>query len=488
MPLPGTGEANGMRYEALWVILGIMAVLLNGALAFLVYAIWSFRTKRLDDATDKLVGAAKELQVSSMKARESVAQITPERFRGIVDEIHAIHELAEDLNRRLSQAEERDVALQHQLAATFQEMERLHHGSREEMRRTTDVSIRSSQEFLSQAKEVVQLQNFVVSNLHDLRGQLSAVEGRGQMERTTDLVASFQNTQISPPSEPGGSRERVHFSVYAPQSVRPAGKFPLSVFAFLARQRKEATRLASLGGAMSAIGGAGPIAVGRGEELTISVNIDGCQVEPTSQPLWWCGEIASVSFAVLVREDAKAGQQLGRVNVQRLGVPILQLHFTLTVAQDERPPAVLAGRERQIRSVFASYSWEDREEVLKWAQGARDVGVDVYVDVIKLRAGANWEEEIWREIPSRDLLALFWSRPASKSEWVEKEWRCALDTHGLDSIHPVPLVDPREVPPPAALKPLRHFDDPMRIHISYESEYRQRLVREADEATKSKPR
>lgn len=37
-------------------------------------------------------------------------------------------------------------------------------------------------------------------------------------------------------------------------------------------------------------------------------------------------------------------------------------------------------------------------------------------------------------------------------------WRFALETRGIDCIHPVPLVDPRIVPPPADLAKL-HFND-----------------------------
>src|SRR5262249_35359389 len=62
---------------------------------------------------------------------------------------------------------------------------------------------------------------------------------------------------------------------------------------------------------------------------------------------------------------------------------------------------------------------------------------------------------------------LFWSRPASESQWVEKEWRCAYQARGLDYIHPVSLVDPRAVPPPKELAS-RHFEDLTRIVYEYE--------------------
>ena len=39
---------------------------------------------------------------------------------------------------------------------------------------------------------------------------------------------------------------------------------------------------------------------------------------------------------------------------------------------------------------------------------------------------------------------------------MEMEWRCALETRGIDYIHPVALADPRAVAPPEPLR-AKHF-------------------------------
>ena len=62
-------------------------------------------------------------------------------------------------------------------------------------------------------------------------------------------------------------------------------------------------------------------------------------------------------------------------------------------------------------------------------------------------------------IPEKDVFYLFWSENAQRSEWVEKEWRCALDTRGIEFIDPVPLVSPKQVPPPPELARHLHFND-----------------------------
>jgi TIR domain-containing protein len=118
--------------------------------------------------------------------------------------------------------------------------------------------------------------------------------------------------------------------------------------------------------------------------------------------------------------------------------------------------AKVGAAERTIRSVFASYASENRFDVLQWARGAELVGVDVFIDVLKFREAADWATELLHQVPTRDAFCLFWSEPARRSTWVEREWRCALSTRGVDYIHPVPLVDPRILPPPMELEG-KHF-------------------------------
>jgi len=86
------------------------------------------------------------------------------------------------------------------------------------------------------------------------------------------------------------------------------------------------------------------------------------------------------------------------------------------------------------------------------------------MDVLSLRSGENWEERLWDVIPKSDIFYLFWSLNAKQSEWVEKEWRCALRTRGLEFIDPVPLVSPEQVPPPSELSSI-HFSDPLLAHM-----------------------
>jgi hypothetical protein len=104
---------------------------------------------------------------------------------------------------------------------------------------------------------------------------------------------------------------------------------------------------------------------------------------------------------------------------------------------------------QQNRKAFASYASEEGNYVLACIQIMQKFSPQLDVDMdLKIRSGQYWEKELWRLIPSKDVFYLFWSSNSAKSEWVEKEWRCALEKLGLDFIDPVALVDPEQVPPP----------------------------------------
>jgi len=90
------------------------------------------------------------------------------------------------------------------------------------------------------------------------------------------------------------------------------------------------------------------------------------------------------------------------------------------------------------------------------------------MDVRDLKSGDPYPVDLLRQIDNSDILYLFWSKRASRSEWVEKEWKYGLTKKGLNFVDPVPLVDPRKVPPPDELGKSKHFNDWTLAYIEYE--------------------
>ena len=125
------------------------------------------------------------------------------------------------------------------------------------------------------------------------------------------------------------------------------------------------------------------------------------------------------------------------------------------------------GRE-VIRSAFASYTSKDRRRVLARVQGIEKLGVRVFMDTHGLRSNEQYKKRIFEAIDSADIFYLFWSRHATRSNWVDQEWRYGYKQKGLAFIDPVPLVDPRKAPPPPELAEHKHFNDWTLIYSEYE--------------------
>jgi hypothetical protein len=123
-----------------------------------------------------------------------------------------------------------------------------------------------------------------------------------------------------------------------------------------------------------------------------------------------------------------------------------------SLAETQMP---MVGNSRLPRSAFASYSRVDRASVAQRVDSLKAVGIDVFLDCLDIRQGADWRDVLERELLGREALFLFWSTAARASEWVEKEWRFALERRGLGSIVPNALEPPWSCPPPPELASLQ---------------------------------
>jgi serine/threonine protein kinase len=258
-----------------------------------------------------------------------------------------------------------------------------------------------------------------------------------------------------------------HFAAFAPACVARQKPFVLEVWAYVSEQETAVWTLALRDGTASPRGTKGPVPLAIGTPLTVVVVAPGFDVEPPADSVVWKGDKANASFLLTARADVADGPCAGTAKIMSGSIPIAFLHFQLRVGSSRLDKTRLEATEQAIRTVFASYASADRAEVLQWARGAEVAGVDVFLDVLKLRESDRWETELMQQVPAKDLFCLFWSEPASKSPWVEREWRYALAARGLDYVHPVPLADPRTLPPPRELQE-KHFGGTLFLLQQYE--------------------
>ncbi len=259
--------------------------------------------------------------------------------------------------------------------------------------------------------------------------------------------------------------DKVHFLVASPPAAPPGRKFIVDVWAHLERQRAEVERRVRQARPQTdlppVIRPKGPFKIERGTRLFVRLKFQDLHVDPPEDVILWEGEIGNASFEVAIPTEITEGVKCGLVTVHwEGGLQIARVPLQLLVAAKAVPAAPTTQPLHHIRKAFASYASPDRDEVIGRIQGMQKIApdLDVFLDVVNLRSGEDWEKKLWQVIPESDVFYLFWSAAAKASPWVEKEWRCALNSRGEEFIDPVPLVSPEEVRPPDELSK-KHFND-----------------------------
>lgn len=182
----------------------------------------------------------------------------------------------------------------------------------------------------------------------------------------------------------------------------------------------------------------------------------------------WTGHITNASFRITPDANVSNGIVHAVCKIFFRRTRIGEIHFDLVLGEKPGDRAHFKQAKRLVG--FVSYASKDRSRVLATVQGIEKFA-DVFMDVRNLKPGDTYPTRLLREIDASDVLYLFWSEHARQSEWVDKEWRYGFDKRGIDFIDPVPLVDPRKVPPPFELADKKHFNDWALAFLEYEKAY-----------------
>jgi hypothetical protein len=212
----------------------------------------------------------------------------------------------------------------------------------------------------------------------------------------------------------------------------------------------------------------GPIQVERGSVLSVALDVEGFEIIRPHHPISWTGKIGNANFVVSVPKDAAEGTHKATCSIRLNGLEVGRIDFVVKVGAAKGKPTDLQSGFTAHRTAFASYSSEDRNTVLAAVYGMKKESplLEVFVDVMSLRSGEDWEARLNSEIEKADVFYLFWCSHASKSEWVEREWRLAYRLKGASFIDPVPLESPDDAPPPQELG-RKHFYDPMAAFLKH---------------------
>ncbi|MFW9866546.1 MAG: tetratricopeptide repeat protein [Candidatus Thorarchaeota archaeon] len=262
-------------------------------------------------------------------------------------------------------------------------------------------------------------------------------------------------------------KKEVYFSVYAPTSIFPGAKFMLSIWAYVYDQKYEMKISATKEGIYEAREEKGPMPALKGEIFQVLLALPPpFKVINELDTIIWREKISKATFQVSVPDNIDKGIHFGHAKVSIGGIDLLRIDFTLNIGEFNAQLINITQEVKKAVRAFASYTKSDEIEVLQAIQGIRAFGIKVFQNNLSLREGAEWEQEIYKNILRSDIFLLFWSRAAIKSIWVDKEWRYAYEKRGVEFIHPVPLEDPDIAPPPRELES-RHFYDKSRSRLDY---------------------
>ena len=265
------------------------------------------------------------------------------------------------------------------------------------------------------------------------------------------------------------TRDNVQFTLTGPATLAAGDVYELLFWMHVEEQR--ATVLARAASELRlpfdqmAVKSEGPYPLERGTRLSVRFDIAGLTCIDNYKWITWTGEIGKTTFIVEVPADTAQKAYIGSASIRLNDCEIACMSFVVRVGAAKGAVEQIPSTTTAHRKAFASYASEDRDAVLERVQGMEKLGAEVFVDVISLRSGDNWEAELVKHIADADVFYLFWCHHAKASEWVSKEWQLALRAKGLDFIDPVPLESPQQAPPPKQLAS-KHFNAPVLAFIA----------------------
>jgi hypothetical protein len=198
-----------------------------------------------------------------------------------------------------------------------------------------------------------------------------------------------------------------------------------------------------------------PLAVGTA--ISAIPRLEGFQFNPTSLTIELQEDWHRMEFKLRAPAERVGRASNGMLTFTVDGVIVADIPISIYVGERQSVTETAVASSRPYQAIFCSYSHRDKRVAERVESACKALGIAYLRDVITLRSGQRWRDDLCALIDRADVFQLFWSRNAARSEHVEREWRHALGLRGKGRgfIRPVYWEEPIS-PPPAELQPL-HF-------------------------------
>jgi hypothetical protein len=203
-----------------------------------------------------------------------------------------------------------------------------------------------------------------------------------------------------------------------------------------------------------------------GDTLAFDLDVAPFVVDSPRQSLIWNGSTQVAQFRLHVPQTCHRRKVIATVTISVGTVPVGDIKFRLDVTDPVTAPVApepIGDAALRYEFVFVSYAWSDRAEVGRRVQMLDILGIRYFQDLLDLKPGERWEQQLYRRIDEADLFLLFWSNAARQSKWVRLETQYAIRRKGGNELAP-PAIKPVVIdgpPPPKPWPELRalHFND-----------------------------
>ena len=262
--------------------------------------------------------------------------------------------------------------------------------------------------------------------------------------------------------------QSVYNSVFAPAEIAPKQHLLVQVYLHLQEETEKVKALASEADKNAERRGYEPLEVPlkKGDNVEIELNVNGDSLLYNCRKLVvWQGSFVKRAFDFIVPSDINTTELSCSVNVFVNGAIAGELIFLTAIVDSPRRlnTNVCA---RPTKKLFISYSHKDIASAEKIAKIHEALGIDVFFDKHRLKAGYIYSEEISKFIQTADTFVLCWSENAAKSDYVEKERQEALalaypqiKSKKLARLEILPFnIEPHAVPPADMIKDY-HFEE-----------------------------
>lgn len=260
----------------------------------------------------------------------------------------------------------------------------------------------------------------------------------------------------------------VYSSIFAPAEVKRKSHMQVQVYLHLFEETEKVKALAQEPDKNAERRDYVPLQckLRRGDKVDVLLNIyDELLLYSDKKSVIWQGSFNKCSFDYFVPKEIDV-DELSCVALLTVNeIPIGEMRFITKIVDAPRQlnTEIIA---HKFNKVFISYSHLDEEKVRFYHEGMELAKVPHFFDRSYLKTGDVFPQVIQNYINSADLFILFWSENASKSEYVEKERKQALERAFPQvkpqqaaklSIYPISIEPRAELP--SDMKESYHFGE-----------------------------